>query len=129
MMRILSDTQIIGTKRTEERVELRCVCVCVCACVCQNIMATFPFNLHSSTSAYNLDDIRGAMCDVYEQGMLIPSAVMATNTINQTMLNTHTHSYTIRFKNLCAPSRHSGDSSLSLNEPNNSLTRISAYIV
>ena len=57
-------------------------------------MATFPFNLHSSTSAYNLDDIRGAMCDVYEQGMLIPSAVMATNTINQTMLNTHTRTAT-----------------------------------
>ena len=30
------------------------------------------------------------------------------------------------FKNRCAPSKHSGESSLSPNEPNNSLTRISA---
>ena len=33
----------------------------------------------------------------------------------------------LRLRNDCAPSRHSGESSLSPNDPNSSLTRMSAY--
>lgn len=93
------------------------------------------------TSLYSFEAVIGWIKLVYlkkyNDYKSVPSVEYRIRSPTKHVTKSHCSTYTVKdqtyddgiempsgFKNLCAPSRHSGDSSLSPKEPNNSLTCI-----
>ena len=93
------------------------------ACSMTTYGVSDPFeSLLARLSLYNFDEESGAMYAVYDAGIEIPSAADSQSLLQELNIGD-----TLRFKNLIAPSKHSGLSSLSPNEPRSSLTRMSTF--